>query len=797
MTIRKAPPLARNGVQRMHRDRHELGSSRILLVLAVTLALVGCAAQDFKQLGKAETVLLKDREDPATKRPAPVVDDDSEVSEAPLATSAAELAERNSDRAQATLYRGNDRSVRLPEPQETVKFLGEAVSLNFEQAPLDEVVHAVMGDILALDYIVDRPLQGRVTLRTRTPIPRDELLVVLESLLKAHDALMIRGDDGRYLVTGSQQAMSIRPMVGQQNDTAAGFSTMIIPLQYISASAMAKILEPLADKTAFVRIDNARSLLMLAGTRAQLSGWLQIITTFDVDMLSGMSVGIFPLENSTVEETITEIQTLLSSVGGDAGDLTGVVRVLPMERLNSILVVTPRSRYLDTIGEWVERLDRNPDARFEKRLYVYPVQNTTAARLAQLLNSIYAGGSAAGGGSRGTAQTGGGVLDQSGVAPGLSPESIGGTGGNLSSQRGSSSFSNNRSGSAVGSGAGGASGSFGTGNLQSGTAETVTAVAIGASGSADGSNRFVDVRVVADDENNALMIYADGRQYDIIKSALAQLDVVATQILIEASIIEVQLTDELRYGLEWSFKNGFGGGDQGVGRLLFGDDGISAGTGFSYSFTPGGSTEITAVLNALSNESLINVISSPSVMVLDNQIASISIGDRIPVRQGIQNNTVGLAPVETFEYVDTGVQLSVRPSVNAGSLVTMDIQQSVIDVNTAAADTAGGNPVFLDRSINSRVSVRSGESVVLGGLIRENASLSDAGVPLLHKIPVVGALFGNTNTENRRTELLVIITPRALANEAQLRSVSDEMREQVRFLELIENPPRTGAKTYP
>ncbi|MEM6606776.1 MAG: type II secretion system secretin GspD, partial [Pseudomonadota bacterium] len=769
-------------------------------VLAVTLALVGCAAQDFKQLGKAETVLLKDREDPATKRPAPVVDDDSEVSEAPLATSAAELAERNSDRAKATLYRGNDRSVRLPEPQETVKFLGEAVSLNFEQAPLDEVVHAVMGDILALDYIVDRPLQGRVTLRTRTPIPRDELLVVLESLLKAHDALMIRGDDGRYLVTGSQQAMSIRPMVGQQNDSAAGFSTMIIPLQYISASAMAKILEPLADKTAFVRIDNARSLLMLAGTRAQLSGWLQIITTFDVDMLSGMSVGIFPLENSTVEETITEIQTLLSSVGGDAGDLTGVVRVLPMERLNSILVVTPRSRYLDTIGEWVERLDRNPDARFEKRLYVYPVQNTTAARLAQLLNSIYAGGGGAGGGSRGTAQTGGGVLDQSGVAPGLSPESIGGVGGNLSSQRGSASQTGARSGSSLGGGLGGGlggatGGGIGGANQPGGAANTVTALSMGGNGGG-GRSELVDVRVVADDENNALMIYADGRQYDIIRAALDQLDVVATQILIEASIIEVQLTDELRYGLEWSFNNGFGGGDGGLGQLIFGDDGIAPRTGFSYSFTSGGSNTITAVLNALSSESLINVISSPSVMVLDNQVAEIAVGDRIPVRQGVQNTNIG-NPVETFEYVDTGVQLTVRPSVNAGGLVTMDIAQSVIDVNTAEAATAGGNPTFLDRTINSRVSVRSGESIVLGGLIRENASLADAGIPLLHKIPVIGTLFGDTNTENRRTELLVIITPRALANEAQLRSVSDEMREQVRFLELIENPPRTGAKTYP
>jgi general secretion pathway protein D len=198
------------------------------------------------------------------------------------------------------------------------------------------------------------------------------------------------------------------------------------------------------------------------------------------------------------------------------------------------------------------------------------------------------------------------------------------------------------------------------------------------------------------------------------------------------------------------------------------------------------------VLNALSEESLINVISSPSVMVLDNHTAFIAVGDQVPVLQG-QTITNGGNSVQNITYRDTGVQLSVRPSVNAGGLVTMDIEQSVIDVGSI--DSATGQRAFLDRTINSRVAVRSAESVVLGGLIRENASLGDSGVPLLHKIPVIGSLFGTTTTDNRRTELLVIITPRVLSNEAELRAVSDEMREQVRFLELVRDPPRSGAKT--
>lgn len=256
--------------------------------------------------------------------------------------------------------------------------------------------------------------------------------------------------------------------------------------------------------------------------------------------------------------------------------------------------------------------------------------------------------------------------------------------------------------------------------------------------------------------------------------------------------MEVQLIDELRYGLEWTFKNGLGSNYNGLGTLAAGAAGPAAAAGFSYTVA-NSLGDISAVLNALSEESLINVISTPSVMVLDNHTAFISVGDQVPVLQG-QTITNGGNSVQNITYRDTGVQLSVRPSVNAGGLVTMDIEQSVIDVGSI--DSATGQRAFLDRTINSRVAVRSNESVVLGGLIRENSSLGDSGVPVLRELPVVGSLFGTTSTESRRTELLVIITPRALYNEDELRAVSSEMREQVRFMNLVENPPATGTATY-
>jgi general secretion pathway protein D len=568
----------------------------------------------------------------------------------------------------------------------------------------------------------------------------------------------------------------LAPGVSSGSSPGAGFSTMIVPLQYISAANMAEILSPVASDEALVRVDNTRNLLMLAGTGAQLEGWMDMVLTFDVDMLAGMSVGMFPLENSSVQEMNGVLAGLLGK-GGVAADLSHLVRILPIERLNSIMVVTPRAHYLERIRVWMERLDVDPSSNFEKRLYVYPVQNTTAGRLADLLNSIYSGSSA--GSSSGTSRSNGmGGSGLGDVAPGLNSERLGGKSGSASGGSGAGSSmggSNSQAGGSFGGGSGSA--------RLTGSNSQSSSPSSGFSQSSGNSSDFSlsEVRVVADEENNALMIYARGKDYKTIKSALDQLDVVATQVIIEASIIEVTLTDDLQYGVEWAFNGGVGSDYQGSGALR--SSTVSAlATGFSYAVT-NAAGDIRGILNALAEESLLNVISSPSVMVLDNQEAYIHVGDQQPVSAGT-TVTDGGTVVENIAFKDTGVKLTVRPSVNAGGLVTMDVMQSVTDVGKV--DAATGQRAFLERNISSRVAVRSGESIVLGGLIQENASSANSGVPLLSKIPVLGALFGSTQTTDTRTELLVIITPTAIYSESELRDVSRQMRSQIRAMELID-----------
>ena len=617
-----------------------------------------------------------------------------------------------------------------PRPERPpIRLDGDAVMLNFEQAPLSEVVHTILGDTLGLDYVVEHPVGGEITLRTRSPVPRDQLLTILESLLRNNNVLMIRGPNDRFFISGSPTMKSTVPSF--ESAPTTGFSNVIVPLQYISASEMAEILKPVAREDTFVRIDNGRNLLILAGTQMQLTGWLDIIATFDVDRLAGMSVGVFPISNSEVEEVYEELEHILmssASEGGEGAGLASLIRVMPVERLNSIMVVSPRAHYIDTVRQWVEKLDNVQDPASEPTLQIYPVRNGDAAQLAGLLSTIY-GGSGGGGGK------------SSGVAPGMEKATSGG----------------GTSTAAGGSGKGTSGGTFSLDD---------------------------DIRVVADEFNNTLLVYATPYEYQKISRILQKLDRIQTQVLIEASIVEVQLVGDLQYGIEWMFNNNLGGGDTGTGMLDLGG-GLQPTTGFSYQIT-NSAVETMAVINALATKSLINVISTPSVMVLDNHTAMINVGNQQPIQDRTTVSDGGVI-TNSITYKDTGVQLTVTPSVNDGGLVTLEIEQAVTDVGPV--DTATQQRSFLARDLSSTVAIRDGDSIVLGGLIQDNETTGKTGVPLLMDIPVLGSLFSTTGESNSRTELLVFITPRVMESEQDLRALNNEMRNRMSGIPDFEDLP--------
>ena len=710
------------------------------------------------------------------------------------------------------IIRGDDRV--YASPKAVPALAGASSSYKFEDAPIVEVIHVFMREVLKVDYVLHQPLAGSVTLATRGPISPDDALALLESALQVNGLAMARDTRGVYHVGRPENlknvAGNIRQAVGK-DPLPPGYGAVIVPLEYIGANEMATILRPMAPADAIVRVDAVRNMLVLMGTRNQAEGWLDVVRTFDVNLLKGMSVGLFPLKHASIKEVEAAL-SLMSGGGaaaaarpggatpagaaapaaapagaagnraagvsaaalGEGNPLFGALRVMPVERLNSILVVTPRAAYLEEARRWIDKLDQPSDGGAEPQLYIYRVQNGNARHLASVLNGVFGGAvTPAGQGS-------------TGVAPGLNSV-VGATSGQYS---GTGAFGTQSSGLGSSFGGGLSGGGVGRTGMNSNAFPQQNRLnQVGTQ--APATAQIGNIRVMADDLNNMLLVWSTKAEFDKIESTLKRLDLPPTQVLIEASIIEVTLNDDLNYGLQWAFNGGTGAGNQGFGQL--GTGGITPGTGsladagtkgFTYSLV-NSAGQIRVALSALASKTNVKMISNPSLMVLDNHLAMMLVGNQVPVQTSttdwINNSN---ASTSTVQYRDTGVNLSVTPSVNAGNLVTMQIDQTVTDTVTSASASTTNNvqPTFLQRQISSKVAVRSGESIVLGGLIKDTQSQGKTGIPLLQDLPLVGNLFGSNTNGGNRTELLVVITPKVVRTDPEIREVSEELRDRLRGL---------------
>jgi len=678
---------------------------------------------------------------------------------------------------QARIIRGNDQV--LAPISNKGQITGTASGLKFEEAPLADVVSLVLREIAKVDYVIHPPITGTVTLATQGEVSSDQAVLLLEAALQANGLLMARDTRGVYHIGRPDALKGIVPALRQAGGTGPlppGYGAIVVPLKYIGAAEMASILRPMATPEAIVRVDAVRNLLVLAGTRTQAEGWLDIVATFDVDMLKGMSVGIYPLKYVTTKEVEDALRMFSAGTGGAAPaapapnapagaaaasvptslPMFGALRILPIARINSVMIVTPRAAYLDEARRWIEKLDQPGGNSAEPQLFVYAVQNGNAKHLADVLTGLFGG---AAGASNAPAN--------SGVAPGLRQTSATTTG-----------FSSAGMGLSAG-----AAGAAASGSTVQGSGLTSLTLSSG-------------LRVMADEINNAVLVYGTKGEYDKIEATLKRLDVPPTQVLIEASIIEVTLNDDLKYGLQWAFtdkaRNGLSGSGvlsnipntvanvaTGLGTTVFGGTPVLFGAGgFAYTLT-NSLGDVRAVLNALATKSLVKVISSPSLMVLDNYTASIAVGNQQPIQVG-ETITVGGNVSNNIQYKDTGVSLTVTPSVNAGNMVSMQLSQTVTDVGDV--DLPTGQRAFLQRQFASKVAVRSGETLVLGGLIRDNTSNAKNGVPGLRDIPLFGNLFGTTATNTNRTELVVLITPRVVRSTQDMREVTQEFKDGLKTL---------------
>ena len=667
------------------------------------------------------------------------------------------------------------------------------VTLNFEEADIRDLIKIVF-DTLKENYTIDPQVQGQVTVQTGQPLTREQLLPTLETLLRANNAVLVR-DAGVYRIipaAGAAQKGNLPPRLGQRG---AGYGVRIVPLRYVSATEMQTIITPFLPEGGVLRADPIRNLLILAGTPEELANAQNTIDTFDVNWLKGMSIGMFRLQNVDSQTVATELNQFLGE--GSGTPLAGMLKFVPLSKLNALLVITPQLEYLREAAIWIQRLD----GMGGERLYVYHVQNSRADYMAELLNGLF-NLSGSGSGSRGGELAPGLKSTQlsSGSGSSLGSNSSSSLGGSNSGTSASllSNSSSSGLGSSKSSGTSSTLGGSSTPSLgsrsggRSGGSAGNTGGGSSAIGSGGPSAGMEEVRIVADIENNALLIWATNQNYERIVSTLQKLDVAPRQVLIEATIAEVTLTGELQYGLQWFFSNNVGSRHDGSGSLGIDGNNLTINNvlgsresdgAFSYVITGSGSGAVRALLNTLASDSKIKVLSSPHVMVVDNQQAVIRVGTQQPIPQG----TTTVNDVTTsggVEYKDTGVLLEVLPRVNSSGMVSMEVKQEVVDLGNLVATTSVGSQTsqareFLERSITSKVVVKSGQTLVLGGLISENRSEGQSGLPVLYKVPVLGALFGNTDESTRRTELIVLITPRVVRNDEEAYQVTEEIKRKM------------------
>lgn len=602
------------------------------------------------------------------------------------------------------------------------------ISLNFQNASIAEIAGVILGDLLKVPFTIDAGVQGSASLNTGTPLNREALIPVLEAVLSSMNAVLINQGEVYRIKSASGMDLQGAPVgSGLPSGTGAGFE--VFALSYIGAAEMAKIIAPLVPDGRPVNVDTQRNLLIAGGTGPERQSIRETIALFDVDAMAGQSVLLVSLEHVEVKTILFELENIFGGTG--KGPLAGLVRFVPVERLNALMVLSSQQEYLSQARDWIRRLDRTRRAD-EQTVFVYFMQHGSAPDMVKTLQEIFAAPP--------------GARD---VAPGAAPS------------------------------------------------EASAGIALPPpSGSASGIAPQ-PLRITADRSKNALLIQGNERQFQQVKDVLGKLDIAPLQVMIEAQIVEVSLGDTLRYGVQYFLDTGGLKIDEdSITQLTSGTSaaGIAPnltsppGGGFAFSLS-GRAGQNRVVLDALSDMTSVNMISAPTLFVLDNQVARLRVGDEVPIitqtADGLTNDSRTL---NTVQYRSTGVLLEVTPQVNSGGTVTLQIVQEVsAAVNTQSSGSSTINsPTIQQRSFLSTVGVRDGETIVLGGLIREQASKGRSGIPVLHQVPVLGNLFGRTSNSASRTELLVMITPRVVRDTQQSRDVTAEIRERYQGILLLQ-----------
>lgn len=701
---------------------------------------------------------------------------------------------------------------------------GGTITFNFDNQPVQAAVKAILGDVLHANYSIAPGVKGTVTFATSQPVTQDEVLPILQMLLSWTGNALIQ-QNGRYLVLPIDQAApgNLVPGLGAV-PPGMGYAARLFPLHYVSADAMQKLLKPFADPKAFLLVDPLRNILVMGGTPDELSNYQRIVRTFDVDWLRGMSVTVIPLEHVQASELVGQLETILNEQGGEeksenqqkvpgsnvtvtfgnsgtaaAGSLSSMIRLIPLKQSNSLVVITSQPSYIDEVRRLVTTIDNG--AGNASGLYVYNVLNVKASDLAKHLNELF------GNSTNGNAQNQAGA-----VAPGFSPLEQTGQ-GRLGGQSGFGSFAQDSTfGGGTDNGSSDMFGGSGSGSDNDNSMVSGSTQNRRQQQGNQGSVAFTTsegVRIAAVNENNQLLVRATPSAWQKLLPVIQRLDERPLQVQIETKVLEVNLTGEFQFGVQY-YLGGLIGSQPGspptpgVDNAYHRHQGAAGLGGVQYAtsdalFYSFAGNKLQFALSAMESSGDAKVLSAPSTVVLNNQETTFKVGEKIPIVQTYLVPGVGIGSTSgnynagQVQYIDTGVLLDVVPRVSPGGLVYLDVQQ-IVSKPSATTDK-NGNYTISNRALSTEVAVQSGQTVLLGGLIQQTDSVQDNGVPFLNRIPVLGRLFGTTDRNRDRTELIVLITPRIIRNPEEARQNTDEYESEFESLKPI--LPGGSASTAP
>jgi general secretion pathway protein D len=673
---------------------------------------------------------------------------------------------------------------------EPIAIIGDDVEINFESADISSAAKAVLGDVLHLNFAVDPKVQGTVTLASVGPIARKDLLPTFESVLRMQNAAIVH--DGKFMkivpIPEAPGHGSVSVGAGEP-----GFGVSVVPLKYISATTVAKTAENMLARQGAIHADPARNLLLIQGTTAEREAALDLVSTFDVEWLRNQSVGVYPLKSTSPETMIGELQRVFDNREGGAGH--DVVSFQPITRMNAVMVVAKNPSLLRQTTEWVGRLDRSDNSGTTLRSYRLKYGNAT--QIAKILGNIF-GPNRAGTTSDTPANqiapgttTAQSRLDslKSGTQASTSASTSGTTTGSTTSQPSGGSFG---TGSSAGAPISASFDSFSNRKNDADAPGGGDAFG-GAGGTSSSRGMFQNVRITPDTVNNAIVVYANQEDHRIIERAVNDFDRPRLQVAIEATVAEVTLTKELTYGVQYFLAGNQGSGGFFAAAAQTAAQALAPQVAPGFNLLLGSQTSPRVILNALNTVTSVKVLSSPSIVALDNQPALLQVGNEIPITTGsatiLSNSNTPV--VNTIEMRNTGVILKVLPHVNANGTIELEVDQEISAVVNPQQQTL--TPTISERRVHSTVSVTSGQTVLLGGLISDNDQKTKNGLPVVGDIKFLGDLLGNTNNTNTRSEIIIFIRPRLIRHSVEARAVTEEFRDKLTTMKNGANSVVSGA----